>query len=84
MARVHVFYDSYGTIVSVVEIKSDRSAPPAGLMPMEGVGSLDTRLGDDETVLNVHASYRVDLSAKQPKLVRNGPDKKASPDKKSA
>ncbi len=70
MARFRVFFDQYGTIVSVVETKADRSAPPAGLLPMDGVASLDARLNTEETVLQVHAAYRVDLSTKQPKLVR--------------
>ncbi len=87
MARAHVYYDRYGAIVSVVEISSDRSAPPAGVMAMDGIGSLETRL-DDETILHVHASYRVELSGKQPKLVRKVPDKKDdkrdSSDKKSS
>jgi hypothetical protein len=69
MAQVRVFYDQFGKIVTVVEMKSDSKTPPAGLLPMDGIASLDARLKTDETVLTVHTGYRVDSSAKQPKLV---------------
>ena len=69
MAQVRIFYDQFGKIVSVIEMKSDSKSPPAGVLPMDSVASLDARVDSDETVLTVHTRYRVDLSAKQAKLV---------------
>jgi hypothetical protein len=65
-----IYYDRHGAIVSVVEVKTDRSAPAAELFSAGDFASLEKRLDTDESLLQVHIGYRVDLSAKQPQLVK--------------
>lgn len=78
--RATIYYDRHGAIVSVVEIKTDRAAPSGGLFSAGDFASLDTRLETDESLLEVHAGYRVDLAAKQPRLVKI---EKKSPQKRA-
>jgi hypothetical protein len=68
--NARIYYDRHGTIVTVVEVKTDRSAPSAELFSAGDFASLEKRFATDEPLLEIHTGYRVDLSAKQPRLVK--------------
>ena len=77
MARhVRIYCDKYGKIVSIIEMNADHDGPPAGLLPIPDCQSFDLRLSAAqarEPLIRLHTAYRLDLSAKQPRLARLGP-----------
>jgi hypothetical protein len=72
--KVQVHYDRFGTVTSVVSLAIEDGAPPAGVFEMPGCRSFEVELDDSkhgpQDLLEVHTRYRLDLSDREPRLVR--------------
>jgi len=71
--RVTVYHDKTGRVASIVEVKTDPKAPPAGIRPIPECESCEIDLTGELAkvpLLELHTGYRVDRSARPPRLVR--------------
>jgi len=70
--KVRVYYNRYGKIVSIVEVKTDADHPPAGIFPIPDCESREIELTEDQaetSLILLHTNYSLDLSEGEPRLV---------------
>ena len=71
--RVTVYHDQTGRVASIVEVKTDPKAPPAGIQPIPECQSFEIDLTGElakVSLIELHTGYRVDRSARTSRLVR--------------
>jgi hypothetical protein len=71
--RVTVYHDRTGQVASIVEVKTDPKAPPAGIQPIPDCESFELDLTGElakVSLIDLHTGYRVDRTAKPPLLLR--------------
>lgn len=76
--KVRVYYNRSGRIVSIVELKDKRKAPPAGIFPIPDCNDREIALTASQakmSLIALHTGYRVDLTQKQPRLIPLTPGK---------
>jgi hypothetical protein len=70
--KVHVYCNNNGRIVSILEVKEDKEAPPTGLLPMPDLKEFDIELTDEQSrlpLISLHTGYKLDLRREKPRLV---------------
>lgn len=70
--KVHVYCNIYGRIVSILEVKEEKEAPPTGLLPMPDLKEYDIELTDEQSrlpLISLHTGYKLDLRREKPRLV---------------
>jgi hypothetical protein len=70
--KIHIYCNNYGRIVSIVEIKEDKEAPPAGVLSIPDFKEYEIELTDEQAsmpLIALHAGYRMDLTQLEPRLV---------------
>jgi hypothetical protein len=85
--KVQIFCNNYGRIVSIVEIKEDREAPPTGILPMPDLRKYEMELNDEQANLpfiDLHTGYKLDLRREKPRLVPLVPKRRKAEDKPSS
>ena len=70
--NVRIYYDKYGQIVSIIEMKSDSEGPRAGIFPIADCESFDLRLTAEQAkqpLIQLHSTHTLDLTGKKPRLI---------------
>jgi hypothetical protein len=77
--RIAVQYTELGEIVAIVELSEQEEGPAAGVLPRPEIQTVELELSKSQLsipLVTLHASSRIGIRGKQPRLISVKPPKK--------